>query len=182
QAGQVAEGRQPARERLERGHRVERDRRHRSLLACASTARAGGVGEGPSMRAGDALLFGILLLVLLVALGLAPPIATRGEAREGLGGRELMVGGGGCRGAPPPSGPYRVQAAALSLARGRRVTAPGPIGRGRAPAVGARGVGGGARDVRPGGAGLGTRRGMARGRHSLRHVGLLALGARGAGG
>lgn len=45
------------------------------------------------MRAGDALLFGILLLVLLVALGLAPPIATRGEAREGLVVRELMAGG-----------------------------------------------------------------------------------------
>jgi 4-amino-4-deoxy-L-arabinose transferase-like glycosyltransferase len=45
------------------------------------------------MRARDALLFVLLLLVLLAAVRLAPPIATRGEAREGLVVRELVAGG-----------------------------------------------------------------------------------------
>jgi hypothetical protein len=45
------------------------------------------------MRARDALLFAVLLSVLLAALRLWPPIATRGEAREALVVRELAAGG-----------------------------------------------------------------------------------------
>jgi 4-amino-4-deoxy-L-arabinose transferase-like glycosyltransferase len=45
------------------------------------------------MRARDVLLFVLLLLVLLAAVHVAPPIATRGEAREGLVVRELVAGG-----------------------------------------------------------------------------------------
>jgi 4-amino-4-deoxy-L-arabinose transferase-like glycosyltransferase len=45
------------------------------------------------MRARDVLLFVLLLLVLLAAVQVAPPIATRGEAREGLVVRELVAGG-----------------------------------------------------------------------------------------
>ncbi len=45
------------------------------------------------MRARDAIPFTLLLLILLAAVWLAPPIATRGEAREGLVVRELLAGG-----------------------------------------------------------------------------------------
>jgi len=45
------------------------------------------------MRTRDVLLFVLLLLVLLAAVHVATPIATRGEAREGLVVRELVAGG-----------------------------------------------------------------------------------------
>src|SRR5262245_3384488 len=63
------------------------------LLARVSTARRVVVGGAAAMRARDVLLFVLLLLVLLAAVQVAPPIATRGEAREGLVVRELVAGG-----------------------------------------------------------------------------------------
>ncbi len=45
------------------------------------------------MRPGDVPLLGVVLVVLLAALLAWPPIATRGEAREGLVVRELAAGG-----------------------------------------------------------------------------------------
>src|SRR5262245_47906209 len=45
------------------------------------------------MRARDLVLLGLLLPALLAALLCWPPIATRGEAREGLVVRELVRGG-----------------------------------------------------------------------------------------
>ena len=45
------------------------------------------------MRARDLALFALLLATLIAVLQVWPPIATRGEAREGLVVRELVAGG-----------------------------------------------------------------------------------------